>query len=85
MNSYWLTFEGRKPACVEAGDEESAAISGFSLTGAKVLTCKVLPYPALPRLNPYKDPQYGVCPAFCYTPEKCAGFTSCPGSYSCTD
>jgi len=49
-------------------------------TGKTVETMWTIPYPASPVL--YNDTG---CPAFCSTPNKCAGKGSCPKSYACSE
>lgn len=82
---YWLTFDGRRPACMEAATEEEAKRVGAELAGCAVVAIKVLPYPAEPRLRPFVHPTRGQMPSFCFEPSKCAGRTACPGRYSCTE
>lgn len=80
MTAYWVKFEGRSPACVEASSHEEAMRIGSEHGGAKAISAVSLPYPALPRLGPKGD-----CPSFCYRPEQCAGRSCCPQDYSCTE
>lgn len=85
---YWLHFEGRRPACVEAMTPEEARALGAELGKAPVTSCDELPYPAEPRLNHvrHQDAQGGfVTPSFCHSPEQCKGKTVCPQRYSCTE
>ena len=81
---FWLTFAGRRAACMEAPTEEGARRDAAALTGHQVLTAKRIPYPAAPRLRPFEHPKHGVMPAFCFRPEQCRG-TSCPQRYACTE
>ena len=87
MQAYWVKFNGRNPGCVEAKSETEAITIAKEITGNEVVSCKILPYPARPRLNGKDgwDASKGECPSFCYQPEKCQGHTSCPQHYSCTD
>jgi hypothetical protein len=86
MPAFWITFAGRKPACVEADDKASAEDLAKRLTdGGDVRLVQTLPYPAEPRLNRVHHHQYGPSPSFCYRPETCAGRTSCPQRRSCTE
>lgn len=85
MQSYWLTFIGRAAGCVQAESEYDAKLIGKHVGKAEVATCRILPYPAMPRLSSYIHPVYGETPSFCYSPEKCAGKTSCPSNRSCTE
>lgn len=82
---YWVTFNGHAPACMEAPTEQDARADAATLTGCEVLTVQNLPYPASPRLRPFEHPQYGCMPDLCMHGEKCAGGTSCPRSYSCSE
>lgn len=82
---YWLTFNGRAAACMEAPTEEEAREDATALTGCEVLTVKSLPYPANPRLRAFDHPQYGSIPALCMHGDKCAGRGSCPRPYSCSE
>lgn len=84
-SAYWMTFKGHAAACMEAPSEEEARADAAELTGSEVITCDRLPCPATPRLRPYKDEKYGVCPAFCFRPKECKGKTACPQNYSCTE
>lgn len=85
MRAYWVKFDGHKAGCVEAENESAAKVAGKELTGCEVSEVKSLPYPASPRLNPWKHPKHGVCPSFCFNPEKCAGNSSCPQRMSCVE
>lgn len=85
MQSYWLTFKGHAAGCVDAESEYDAKLIGKHFTKVDVETCRTLPYPASPRISAYVHPVHGKCPSFCYSPEKCAGRTSCPGNRSCVD
>jgi hypothetical protein len=85
MQSYWIKFSGHKSGCVDATTEESAKKIAKTATGHDAISCTILPYPANPRINKHVDPKYGICPSFCFKPEQCAGNTSCPQRYSCTE
>lgn len=85
IHAYWVEFDRRKMACVEAASEAAALRLASEITGAKALSCKRLPYPAEPRLNKFSHPKYGVTPDFCFRPDQCAGHTYCPQNYSCTE
>lgn len=87
MRAYWVKFNGRTPGCVEAKSEAEASALAKQITGHEVVSCKILPYPANPRLNGVDgwDHTKGECPSFCYNPEKCQGHTACPQHYSCTE
>jgi hypothetical protein len=85
MRAFWLTFQGKPAGCVEAPSEAEARAIGEADRGTPALTCDGIPYPANPRINKHIDPKWGVCPAFCYSPERCKGRTCCPQNYSCTE
>jgi hypothetical protein len=76
-DTYWVRFSDRSDACVDA-DTKDAAIVIAAEHGA-VTGVVVLPYPAEPRLTT------GPCPPFCYSPAVCAGRTSCPKDYVCSE
>lgn len=92
MNGYWLTFtDGSKGYC-QGGSEFDAKQIAEKLTGKKVaggeyrdIAAKSLPYPANPVIWQLDHPVSGKCPTFCHAPNQCAGRTSCPQSYSCTE
>lgn len=72
---WWIVS---KKVCVEAPTREEAA----KLASTTVDDVKALPYPASPRIA---SPHASDCPSFCYTPEFCAGGTSCPKGYACSE
>jgi hypothetical protein len=80
MTPYWIHFAGRSAACVEADSEAKATEIAETLTGNKVTSCRILPYPANPRIG-----EQSGCPPFCYRPEQCAGRTSCPRCPACSE
>lgn len=92
MAAWWLTltkevsFRGRmrKSYSVDAKDEAAAcqiAAETLGITPGEVASCRRLPYPAEPRLN-YKGDS---APSFCFQPDKCAGHSSCPRNYACSE
>jgi hypothetical protein len=89
MHAFWVTFDGRQSACVEAKDETEAKQLAKELTGKEAKTVNILPYPAEPRLNkPTHECTDGSSisiPSFCYSPASCAGRTACPRRLSCTE
>jgi hypothetical protein len=85
MKSYWVKFEGAKSGCVEAESDYDAKLIANHVTKCQVKSVVILPYPAEPRLSAYAHPVHGMTPSFCCSPEKCAGKTSCPSNYSCTN
>jgi hypothetical protein len=87
LPAFWVSFrDGKQPAaaCIEADDLPSALAQAEQITGRKPHAAETLPYPAEPRLNKHDGP-WGICPSFCYRPERCAGNTSCRERRSCTD
>lgn len=91
MQGYWLTFtDGTKGYC-EGFDDFDARRIAEKLTGKTVAgdarkpAAKRLPYPASPVIWQLDHPVTGLCPAFCFAPNKCAGSTCCPQPYSCTE
>jgi hypothetical protein len=74
---WWATFEGRAPAFIyvrgEAAAREAAATMG------NVRDVKTLPYVPMGHKGGPGDLD------FCHSPERCAGRTACPQSYSCTE
>ena len=79
MSAYWVRFTEGRCVCVEAEGADKARGLATSETGWEITSCAILPYPADPRVGP----QSGM-PSFCYTPQRCAGNTSCPTDPSCT-
>jgi len=99
--SFWVTFEDGSQGCVELLDkapqypveqdkkswiEYQITVDNAVKTLAQEITGKIpvyvkrLPYPANPRLGKQSN-----CPAFCYSPKQCAGHSSCPKSYACSE
>lgn len=79
MPAYWVKFKDGKGGCVEGTNAADATAEAESL--GEVVSLKVLPYPANPRLSKVQSD----CPAFCFTPHLCAGKSSCPKSYACSE
>lgn len=80
MRPFWVTFKTKASACIEAKSEDEARTLGAELRGDEVTRAQILPYPALPRLGVQSD-----CPSFCHSPRQCAGRTSCPQNYACSE
>lgn len=80
MAAYWITFEGHRASCIEATSSAQAIANAALITGCKVISHDILPYPAEPRIG-----EKSSCPSFCYHPETCKGHTACPRNYSCTE
>jgi hypothetical protein len=77
MTPFWVEPQG---VCVEADSETSARQIAKALTRQEPTSVDVLPYPAEPRVGDHSD-----CPSFCFTPKACAGHSSCPRSYACSE
>ena len=80
LRPFWVTFVGHFPVCVEAEDESTAGAKANEAVGHDVVAVKRLPYPANPRVGETSD-----IPSLCIRGEDCAGRTSCPRSYSCSE
>ena len=85
MAAYWVKIDrgGKTPGayCVEASSIiEIPAIVAQAFQDAAIQRIQMLPYPAMPRIGV----QSGV-PAFCYSPNECAGRASCPKRYACSE
>lgn len=82
MKPWWVKFEDREPACVFTewnADEDRAVFLAGEATESVALSAKPLPYPARPQIGPHRDE------AWCHSPEKCAGYSSCPNRYACSN
>jgi hypothetical protein len=80
MTPWWLTFTDGTHGCVEARTLDIATTKAEDLTGKVVTVGKKLPYLAVPVLY-----QESTDPAFCHSPDRCAGRSSCPMDYACTE
>jgi hypothetical protein len=78
--AYWVEFEKRSAACVEAASPEEAGQVAEQAAGVKPVKIRVLPYPASPRLGEQSD-----FPSLCHSPRQCAGHTCCPQNYACSE
>lgn len=92
MNYYWLTFTDGSTGCCQGASPYDAKVIAEKLTGKTVaggqfkdIAAKTLPYPSNPVIWQLDHPVNGKCPAFCYSPTKCAGHGSCPNPRCCTD
>jgi hypothetical protein len=63
-------------ACTDAVKKKAAEVK----PGVETTVISSLPYPADPRLG-----TTSTCPPFCYSPSVCAGRSSCPKSYACSE
>lgn len=79
MHSFWIDFDGRGPACVDAPDSLEARLLAHQITACVVRDCRPLPYyPAVPRLN-YRVPG----PAYCTRPVACVLLRDCDRQGQC--
>lgn len=82
MKPWWVTFEDGEPACVHtewSGDEETAMLLAAEATDRVPLSAKPLPYTASPQIGEKRTE------AWCHSPEKCAGHSSCQNRYACSN
>lgn len=81
---FWATFEGRSGGefvyAMEGGEAAARAIA--EQKGA-VVSLKTLPYPSKDLPPDARFPQ--GFPGFCYSPGQCAGRSSCPKRYACSE
>ena len=92
MQGFWITFTDNSVGYCEGQNEYDAKVIAEKFSGKKVgggeykdFTMKRLPYPANPIIWQFDHPVRGKCPPFCHSPRKCAGKTSCPQSYACSE
>lgn len=92
MKTYWLTFTDGSHGCCQGDSPFDAKRIAEKLTGKTVaggkyqdIAATPLPYPAKPVIWQLDHPVGGKEPDFCYTPEQCAGRTSCPKPYACSE
>lgn len=93
MNGYWITFTDGSQGYCEGQNPYDAVQIAEKISGktAEVGSNKydpkipALPYPATPIIWQFDHPAHGKCPPFCSTPKQCAGRTSCPKSYACSE
>ena len=92
MQGYWLTFTDGTQGYCEGRNEYDAKEIAEKFTGKTVaggqyrdIQAQPLPYPANPIIWQFEHPVNGKTPAFCIRPKECAGRTSCPQRYSCTE
>ena len=82
MNFYWVQWRARSGGCFDAPNEADARRQAKELEPQnEIMSCKILPYPADPRLSK----TLSDCPSFCYSPDICGGRTSCPKRYACSE
>jgi hypothetical protein len=80
MTAYWLSFTDGTHGCCEGATLAGAITKAEDLTGKVTQAGKHLPYFAVPVIW-----QSGDEPAFCHNPVRCAGRSSCPMDYACTE
>jgi len=83
--TFWVTFADKSSGSVDAASKREVFDVARTATGKEPTDAIILPYPARPVLHSIPHEKYGVCPAFCYRPERCKGYTSCPTNPSCTE
>lgn len=92
MKTFWLTFtDGTGKSC-QGESEYHAKLIAEKFTGLKVaggdyqgIAAEPLPYPSIGCIWRFDEPLHGKTPEFCHGGKQCAGRTSCPKNYSCTE
>ncbi len=82
MKPWWVKFEYGKPACVNtewSDDEDRAILLASEATGRVALSAEPLPYQASPQVGTLR------AEAWCSSPDTCAGNSSCPRTYACSN
>jgi len=92
MQGFWLTFTDGSQGYCEGENEYDAKVIAEKSTGKKVgggefrdIAAKTLPYPSKPVIWQFDHPVNGKRPTFCFCPQECAGKTSCPQRYACSE
>jgi hypothetical protein len=92
MKGFWLKFTDGSQGYCEGADAYDAKKIAEKLTGKTVaggefkdIAAQSLPYPGHPIIWQFEHPVHGKCPAFCHSPQTCAGRGSCPKSYACSE
>jgi hypothetical protein len=80
MMEPWWAKSHEKGVCVEAATKDEAITLAEEYFSERVDSCDRLPYPANPRFG-----RQTVCPSFCYSPNYCVGYRSCPKPYACSE
>jgi hypothetical protein len=80
VTAYWLSFTDGTHGSCEGGSLAAAIKKAEDMTAKTVKAGKCLPYFAVPVIF-----QSGDEPAFCHNPARCAGRSSCPMDYACTE
>lgn len=86
--TWWVTFTKTSARCFE-GEPDDVEARAKAVGEIKTIR-SLLPYPADPRVQPYRTRDYGdgkqtACPSFCYSPSQCQGRTACPKNYACLE
>ena len=98
MQGFWIKFTDGSGGYCQGANAFDAVQIAEKLTGKTVAVedenkwqpqksnaVKTLPYPANPVIWQLDHPVSGKTPTFCIRPTQCAGHTSCPQNYSCTE
>jgi hypothetical protein len=93
MQGYWITFTDKSKGYCQGQSAYDAVQIAEKLTGKTAEyegskwkpELKTLPYPASPVIWQLDHPVHGKYPSFCFNPDKCCGYTSCPQNRSCTE
>lgn len=92
MKSWWVTFTDGTQVCCDGESAYDAKRIAEHFTKKKVaggeykdFDVKELPYPSSKAAWRYEHPIHGAIPSFCYTPNKCAGNSSCPRQPACSE
>lgn len=87
--AFWVTFKDNKhKAGTVSGysegitTKEAAKAKAEEVTGCEVDTVQILPYGASPIIYAPEKDQHGF---FCLHGANCAGRSSCPRSYACSE
>lgn len=83
---YWCVGATKK-GTVCARDKDAAMALFKELTGEDAIKCGGLPYGSSPFLNVivYKDGSLSTWGGFCFDPDKCMGYSSCPQRRACSE
>jgi hypothetical protein len=93
VRGFWITFTDGSSGYCQGNDAYDAVQIAEKLTGKTVVVgankwkpeLKSLPYPGNPIIWQFDHPVSGKCPPFCFSPKECAGRTSCPKNYACSE
>lgn len=92
MQGYWIKFKDGTSGYCEGETPYGAVQIAEGVSGKEADVdnkydpkLKTLPYPATPIIWQFEHPLRGKCPPLCFAPAKCAGRTSCPQRYACSE